>query len=162
MKVSRERITMIGKRTLTPILAAFVILATAGLVAASTPGSPKPQNSPDSLQVASTLQGTWSGSFFSRHSSSGFTLTVAIAQDFRGHLVGDSTLSSNCLKGAKLQVTMVGSKVTLAGSDEEGDSLTIHGTLDSTGSSMNATYILNGSASGKCETDDGTGNLGKR
>src|SRR5215469_12602177 len=55
-----------------------------------------------------------------------------------------------------------GSKVVLAGSDQEGDSLTLHGTLDSTGSLMQATYILNGSASGRCETDDGTGNLSKR
>jgi hypothetical protein len=167
MKVSRERMTMIGRRTLATISLAFVILATAGdrLVAASTPGSPNPQNTSDSgraSQVSSALQGTWSGSFFSRHSSSGFTLTVVITPGSRGHLVGDSTLSSSCLKGAKLQITSTGSKVTLAGSDEEGDSLTIHGTLDGTGSLMQATYILNGSASGKCETDDGTGNLGKR
>lgn len=128
-------------------------------------GNPKAQEVSDSgtaRQVSTPLEGTWSGSFFSRHSSSGFTLTVVITPDSRAHLVGDSTLSSNCLKGAKLQITSTGSKVTLAGSDEEGDSLTIHGTLDSSGSLMQATYILNGSASGKCETDDGTGNLGKR
>lgn len=167
MKFSRERMTMIGKRTLATILLAFVMLATGQIytMAASTPGSPKPQNTSDSgraQQASSALQGTWSGSFFSRHSSPGFTLTVVITPNSRGHLVGDSTLNSDCLKGAKLQVTSTGSKVTLAGSDQEGDSLTIHGTLDSTGSLMQATYILNGSASGRCETDDGTGNLGKR
>jgi hypothetical protein len=167
MKASRERITMIGIRTHATIVLAFVILAAAGIgsMTASTPGSPTPQNTPDSgraPQVSSPLQGTWSGSFFSKHASPGFTLTVVITPDSRGHLVGESTLSSNCLKGTKLQVTTMGSKVTLAGSDQEGDSLTIHGTLDSTGSLMQATYILNGSASGNCETDDGTGNLGKR
>lgn len=158
---------MIEKRKLATMLLAFVILATAGVrpVRASAPGSPNPQNTSDSrsaAQAASALQGTWSGSFFSKHSSPGFTLTVVITPNSDGHLVGDSTLSSDCLKGAKLQVISTGSKVTLAGSDPEGDSLTIHGTLDSTGSLMQATYVLNGSASGRCETDDGTGNLGKR
>jgi len=89
-------------------------------------------------------------------------MTVVINPNSRGHLVGDSSLNSECLKGAKLQVAVNGSKVVLAGSDQEGDSLTLHGTLDSTGSLMQATYILNGSASGRCETDDGTGNLSKR
>jgi len=112
--------------------------------------------------ASSVLQGTWSGAFFSKHSTSSFTLTVVIAPDSRGHLVGDSTLSSSCLKGTKLQVTATDSNVVLAGSDEEGDSLTIHGTLDRTGSLMRTTYVLNGSASGRCETDNGNGDLAKR
>ena len=129
-------------------------------------GAPKNQdtsNSGTSQPGSSPLKGTWSGSFFSRHSSvPGFTMTVVINANSHGHLVGDSSLNSECLKGAKLQVAVNGSKVVLAGSDQEGDSLTLHGTLDSTGSLMQATYILNGSASGRCETDDGTGNLSKR
>src|SRR5215469_13925517 len=129
-------------------------------------GIPKNQqtfNSGTSQPVSSVLKGTWSGSFFSRHSNvPGFTMTVVINANSSGHLVGDSSLNSDCLKGAKLQVTVNGSKVVLAGSDQEGDSLTVHGTLDSTGSIMQASYILNGSPSGRCETDDGTGNLGKR
>jgi hypothetical protein len=120
-------------------------------------------NSGTSRQASLPLQGTWSGAFFSKHSNnSGFTMTVVINPDSRGHLVGDSSLNSDCLKGAKLQVTATGSNVVLAGSDPEGDSLTVHGTLDSSGSLMQASYILNGSASGKCEIDDGTGNLSKR
>src|SRR5215471_1925763 len=115
--------TMTAIRLIATIVLAFVILATGGVrpAAASTPGGPKPQNTSDSgpaPQASSPLQGTWSGSFFSRHSSSGFTLTVVITPDSRGHLVGDSTLSSNCLKGTKLQVTAKGSNVVLAGSDE--------------------------------------------
>src|SRR6266852_1824913 len=31
-----------------------------------------------------------------------------------------------------------------------------------TGTLLKASYILNGSATGRCETDDGTGNLAKR
>jgi hypothetical protein len=129
-------------------------------------GAQKNQETSDSgtsRQVSSPLQGTWSGSFFSRHSNvPGFTMTIVINHDSRGHLVGDASLNSDCLKGTKLQVTATGSKVVLAGSDQEGDSLTVHGTLDSTGSLMQASYVLNGSASGRCETDDGAGNLGKR
>ena len=50
----------------------------------------------------------------------------------------------------------------LAGSDEEGDNITMRGTVDKTGTLLKASYILNGSATGRCETDDGTGNLAKR
>jgi len=158
---------MTGKQCLFSSLLLVLTVATmapSGLRASSS-GDAKDQNTSDSgtaRPVSSALQGTWSGAFFSKHSASGFTLTVVITPDSRGHLVGDSTLSSNCLKGTKLQVTAKGSNVVLAGSDEEGDSLTIHGILDSTGSLMQGTYVLNGSASGRCETDNGTGNLAKR
>jgi hypothetical protein len=114
-------------------------------------------------QAAADVRGTWSGTFFSKYSNvAPFTMTVVINPDSRGHLVGNSTLNSHCLKGAQLAVTVSGSKVVLAGSDEEGDNITVRGTVDSTGALLEATYILNGSASGRCETDAGTGNLGKR
>jgi hypothetical protein len=158
---------MIRKISLFPgLLLVLTIAVAVPSLGAYSFGAPKNQdtsNSAPARQASSSMQGTWSGAFFSRHSNaSGFTMTVVINPDSRGHLVGDSSLSSNCLKGAKLQVAVTGSKVVLAGSDEEGDSLTVRGTLDSTGSLLQATYILNGSASGKCETDDGTGNLSKR
>jgi len=158
---------MTGKQYLFSNL--FLVLTVATTVPsglhASSSGDAKDQDTSDSgtaPPLSSALQGTWSGAFFSKHSTAGFTLTVVIAPDSRGHLVGDSTLSSNCLKGAKLEVTATASNVVLAGSDAEGDSLTIHGTLDSSGSLMQGTYVLNGSASGRCETDNGTGNLAKR
>lgn len=114
-------------------------------------------------QVAADVKGIWSGTFFSKHANvPAFTMTIDIAPDSRGHLVGTSSLNSNCLKGAQLQVSVTGSNVVLAGSDEEGDNITVRGTVDKTGTMLNATYILNGSATGKCETDDGTGNLAKR
>lgn len=118
----------------------------------------------DAMQTAaSVLTGTWSGTFYSKHSDvAPFTMTVVISADSQGHLIGSSTLNSECLKGARLKVTMGGSTVVLAGSDPEGDNMTVRGTLDSTGTLLNAKYILNGSASGNCETDDGTGSLAKR
>jgi hypothetical protein len=91
-----------------------------------------------------------------------FTLTVVINPDSHGHLVGNSSLNSDCLKGAQLQVTVTGSTVVLAGSDEQGNSFTVRGTIDGTGTQLKSTYILNGSASGRCETDDGAGTLSKR
>jgi hypothetical protein len=112
---------------------------------------------------ASHMNGVWSGTLFSNHSNAGsFTITVVITPNSEGRLIGDSTLSSNCLRGAQLQVSVIGANIALAGSDEEGDSLTITGTLDSTGKVLQASYILNGSASGKCETDDGKGQLARR
>jgi hypothetical protein len=109
------------------------------------------------------VRGTWSGTFFSKHSNvAPFTLTVVINPDSRGHLIGSSTLNSDCLKDARLEVTVTGSNVVLAGSDENGDNITVRGTVDTTGTLMKASYILNGSATGKCETDNGAGSLAKR
>ena len=109
------------------------------------------------------LAGTWSGTFQSDHPNvAPFTITIVINPDDRGHLVGKSSLESPCVKGIKLQVTTTGSNVVLAGSDEDGDSLTFRGTLDESGTLMNMRYIANGSASGRCETDQGSGSMGKR
>ena len=114
-------------------------------------------------QPATEISGTWSGSFFSKHSNvAPFTMTVVINPDSRGHLIGSSTLNSDCLKDVRLEVTVTGSNVVLAGSDENGDNITVRGTVDKTGTLLKASYILNGSATGRCETDNGTGNLAKR
>jgi hypothetical protein len=114
-------------------------------------------------QPAIDVKGTWSGTFFSKHSNvAPFTMTLVINADSRGHLIGSSTLNSDCLKNLQLDVTVTGSKVLLAGSDEEGDNITVRGRVDKTGTLLKAKYILNGSATGRCETDDGTGNLAKR
>ena len=114
-------------------------------------------------KIAAEVRGTWSGTFYSKHSNMmPFTMTVEITPDAKGHLIGTSSLSSNCIRGAKLHVTVSGATVVLAGSDEEGDNITVRGTVDSSGSLLKSTYIMNGSATGKCETDDGTGELAKR
>jgi hypothetical protein len=114
-------------------------------------------------QPATEIRGTWSGTFFSKHSNvAPFTMTVVINPDARGHLIGSSTLNSDCLKGVQLEVVVTGSKVVLAGSDEDGDSITVRGTLDKTGTLLKASYILNGSATGRCETDGGTASFARR
>jgi len=87
---------------------------------------------------------------------------VVISSDSKGHLVGASTLNSDCLKDLHLEATIKGPEITLAGSDDDGDNITVRGTVDATGTMLKANYIRNGSASGRCETDDGTGNLSKR
>jgi len=131
----------------------FSLTLQVGLLSAGTPSE---KNTVD-------VRGTWSGTLYSKHSNVvPFTITVEINPDARGHLIGTSSLSSDCLKGAKLQVTVTGAKVVLAGSDEEGDNITVRGTLDASGTLLRSTYILNGSATGKCETDDGAGDLAKR
>jgi len=135
------------------LLSFLVIMGVALLFAASPAGSSSPAD----------VRGTWSGTFFSKHSNvAPFTMTVVINPDARGHLVGSFTLNSDCLKGAQFEVTVTGSKLVLAGSDEEGASITVRGTVDSTGTLVKASYILNGSASGRCETDDGTVNLARQ
>jgi len=144
------------------LLSLLVLMGAAPLYAAS-PGDRSASGAGSTQQPATDFRGTWSGTFFSKHSNvAPFTMTVVINPDSRGHLIGSSSLNSECLKGAQLEVTVTGSSIVLAGSDEEGDSMTVRGTVDSTGTLLKASYILNGSASGRCETDDGAGSLAKR
>lgn len=109
------------------------------------------------------LRGIWSGTFVSKHSNAGsFTMTVVINEDSHGHLIGSSTLNSNCLKEAQLQVKVTGSEIVLAGGNEAGDNITLRGTVDKTGTALKSSYILDGSATGKCETETGTGTLARQ
>ena len=116
-----------------------------------------------SLRTARDVTGTWSGTFLSRQPNfSPFTITVVINPDPSGHLVGTTSVSSDCLKDGNLQVTVSGSNIVLAGGDDEGNHITFTGTIDKTGTLLNLNYVLNGSASARCESDDGTGTMGKR
>jgi hypothetical protein len=118
-------------------------------------------STPPSAKATVDVTGTWTGTFQSNTSSSSFTMTVVIERDPQGILVGTASLNSNCFNDSKLQVTATGAKVVLAGSDAAGNSLTIRGTLDATGTLMKLHYITNGSASGRCESDRGIGNMSK-
>jgi hypothetical protein len=143
------------------LLSSLVMMGVASIFANSPRGTSSP--SVTTPQAAVDVRGTWSGTFFSKHSNvPPFTMTVVISPNSSGRLVGNSSLNSECLKGVQMQITVSGSNVVLAGSDEEGDSLTVRGTVDSTGALLKASYIINGSASGRCETDDGAGSLAKR
>jgi hypothetical protein len=116
-----------------------------------------------SAATANNLMGTWSGTFMSQHENvDPFTITVVIDRDAKGNLVGTAELSSNCIKGTKLQVAVNGADISLAGSDEDGGNITFHGTIDSSGTVLDLRYIVNGSSSGRCESDNGTGNMGRR
>jgi hypothetical protein len=109
------------------------------------------------------VTGTWSGMFFSKHSNfAPFKVTVVINRNSHGQLVGTSTLNSACLKNAQLQVSVADSKIVLAGADQQGDNITVKATIDKTGRLLNSSYIVDGSASGRCETDDGAGTLTRR
>jgi len=148
-----------------PLLPLMTMIGAACLYAAPADAKSKQATSAASStqEPAIEIRGTWSGTFFSKHSNvAPFTMTVVINPDSGGHLIGTSTLSSDCLKDVRLEVTVTGSKVVLSGSDESGDNITVRGTVDKTGTLLKASYILNGSATGRCETDDGTGNLAKR
>jgi hypothetical protein len=103
------------------------------------------------VATANNLLGTWSGTFMSQHENvDPFTITVVIDRDAKGNLVGTAELSSNCIKGTKLQVAVNGADISLAG------------TIDGSGTVLDLRYIVNGSSSGRCESDNGTGNMGRR
>jgi hypothetical protein len=113
-------------------------------------------------QTSPDLRGTWSGTFISKNSEiSPFTITLKINQDSGGHLVGDASLVSDCLKSHRLHVRLADSNVELAGSDADGDIVTFSGTVDNTGTMLKLNYIVNGSPRGKCQIDDGTGTMAK-
>ena len=59
-------------------------------------------------------------------------------------MIGTSTLNSDCLKDVRLEVSVRGSQVTFAGSDEGGNNITVRGTVDATGTMLKVNYILNG------------------
>jgi hypothetical protein len=114
-------------------------------------------------QPPPALTGIWSGTFISRNSDiSPFTITVKINKNSRGHFVGDASLVSDCLDNPRLTVTVNGSNVVFEGNDAKGDGVSFRGTLDSTGTVLELNYIINGSPSGRCEIDNGTGSMGKR
>jgi len=114
-------------------------------------------------QPAPDLRGTWSGTFVSRNSDiSPFTITVIINKNSTGHLVGDASVVSDCLDSHRLEVTVNGSNVLLAGNDAKGDTVSFKGTVDNTGTVLKLNYIINGSPSARCEIDNGTGTMGKR
>jgi hypothetical protein len=110
---------------------------------------------------SSALTGTWTGRLSSRSFES-FPVTLIINNTGTGKLRGAVNLISRCLKDATLEITMNGSNVVLAGSDPEGDTVTLNGTIDSAGTVLTLKYIVNGSMSAKCETDEGEGTLDKR
>jgi len=140
----------------------LITVIEAGSLYAARPADDRGKPSGSTRKTATDFTGTWSGTFFSTHANvAAFTLTVVVAPDSQGHLIGTSTLNSDCLKDVRLEVSVRGSQVTLAGGDGEGDNITPRGTVDTTGKMLKANYILNGSASGRCETDGGTGNLAK-
>jgi Domain of unknown function (DUF1929)/Glyoxal oxidase N-terminus/Bacterial Ig-like domain (group 2) len=112
--------------------------------------------------TASDLHGTWSGKFVSNTPNIGsFKIKIDVSEDSNGHLTGSTSLTSSCLKDAKLQVKINGSEVVFAGSNEAGDNITVRATLEKAGT-LESSYILDGSASGTCETDSGMGTLTKR
>ena len=114
-------------------------------------------------QSAPDLTGTWSGTFISRNSDiSPFTITVKINKNSKGHFVGDASLVSDCLDSPHLNVTVNGSNVVLEGNDTKGDGVSFRGTLDTTGTVLSLKYVINGSPSGRCEIDNGSGSMGKR
>ncbi len=114
-------------------------------------------------QANPNIAGTWSGTFQSKHANmSPFTMTMVIAPAPDGELLATASFASDCVRDTVLHVTFEGPRVVLAGSDPDGNSITFRGALDSSTTLLKMRYILNGSASGRCELDEGDGSIGKR
>jgi hypothetical protein len=117
------------------------------------------------------IHGHWSGTFRSKHFHiAPFTLDLDIdAVDEPGHRgrklghLNKNSGPSYCLTGdVDLQIDREGSNVVIAGTNRLGDTITLVGTIDTTGKHMTLNYVTNGSVSGKCETDDGIASLAKQ
>jgi hypothetical protein len=161
------RFTMTIQNSLGRVLLRVFLIATVGVAVmhAGTGGNESNAVSAaasTSSSIASLL-GTWSGTFTSNSPDiSPFTITVVIAQNSKGRLLGNASVVSQCIKSHPVQVTVNGSNVVLAGSDADGDNITFKGTLDGTGTLLTLNYVVNGSASRSCEIDNGSGTMGKR
>ena len=146
----------------------FLLVAFGGARLAYSLGSPAHSGSMVvaaglSQQSTTDVTGTWSGTFQSRQPNfTPFTITVVINTDAEGNLIGASSVSSDCLKDGSLHVQVNGASIVLAGGDSEGNHITFRGTIDKTGTLLDLNYVLNGSASARCESDDGAGTMGKR
>jgi hypothetical protein len=110
--------------------------------------------------VASEFTGRWQGTLSSRNYGS-VPVTLVVNQGVGTKLTGAVNLISRCLRDADLNVTTAGSNVVMAGANPKGDTITFKGSLNDTATQLTVTYIINGSASGECETDDGSGTLKK-
>lgn len=110
------------------------------------------------------VQGTWSGTFRSSRSNiAPFMITMVINPKMHGHMINKWGISSYCLlNDVDLYVTVDDSNVSLAGTDEYGNTITFEGTIEKRGRLLTLHYVTNGSATGKCESDDGKGYLEKR
>jgi hypothetical protein len=110
-----------------------------------------------------SLEGTWSGTFRSKHSHIGpFTLALEVDPNKHGHLLSSGFSKYCLLRKVDLHVIVNGSNAVLAGTDEVGNTVTFEGTIDTTGRVLTLNYVSNGSATGKCESDDGTAHLDKQ
>ena len=88
---------------------------------------------------------------------------LVIDPDMHGRLINTSGITSTAsLRNVDLHVIVNGSNAVLAGTDEVGNTITFEGTIDTTGRVLTLNYVTNGSASGKCESDDGTAYLEKQ
>lgn len=116
-----------------------------------------------SAQASSDVAGTWSGTFQStRPETSPFTMTIVIAPESGGELMGKASLASDCFTEGNLHVTVTGPTVVFAGHDPEGNNITFRGGLDNSRTILKMHYVVNGGASARCESDEGEGSLGKR
>ena len=117
------------------------------------------------------ITGHWSGAFRSRHVHvTPFTADLTILPDevpgHHGRKLGQlkhGSDPSGCLVGdVNVQIDRQGSNLVIAASTGKGDTVTLVGVLNQTGSVATLNYVTNGSISGKCESDDGTVSLTKK
>src|SRR5690349_16550646 len=106
--------------------------------------------SPDLKSAAAAVIGNWSGTFFPKHQNGHpFAATISVSADAKYGLIGSSRVVAPCIANPALHVNLIGSQLELAGSDADGDTILIRGTVNETGKQItDVTYIINGSASG--------------
>jgi len=144
-----------------------VYMAESGKVRVFGPLGPLLRSASVIRNASADVGGTWSGTFQSRNSAMApITFATVISRDSQGQLIGKTHLGSRCIKDVlkeiDLKVTVDGSNVSLAGSNQDGVTVTLQGTIDQSGTLLNLRYIINASASGLCEVVKGTGNITKQ
>src|SRR6266566_4084260 len=94
-------------RVLLLSLLLFIVTIGASSVCSASPADERAKRSRSETHATTDFAGTWTGTFFSKHENvAAFTMTVVVAPDSQGHLIGTSTLNSDCLRDVRLEVTV--------------------------------------------------------
>src|SRR5689334_9530931 len=113
----------------------YLILALASWASNSVTAYAQTEQTSSTDHTSFDLAGTWSGTLTPNDRAlKSVPINVVIAMDAKGVLFAASILASDCIKDPTFHVSRVGSVIVLAGSDAEGDSLTLRGALDKTAS----------------------------
>src|SRR5438445_11398839 len=91
------------------VLLLMAMMGSASVYAASPAGDQSKQDTSAAGTTATDVRGTWSGTFFSKHSNAApLTMTLVINAHSRGHLIATSSSNWDALECVQRDLTITG------------------------------------------------------